>query len=54
MTFKSIEFLFSFYPKFKGERLALFEIKIYIRNLLEKSGSVNLNSRIASGEFKLQ
>lgn len=49
-----MKFLFSFYLKFKGERLALLEIKVYIRNLLERSSSVNLNSRIVSWEFKLQ
>lgn len=40
--------------KFIGERLALLEIKVYIRKLLERSDSINVNSRIASGELKLQ
>lgn len=40
--------------RFIGERLALLEIKVYIRKFLESSDSINVNSRIASGELKLQ
>lgn len=40
--------------RFIGERLALLEIKAYIRKFLESSDSINVNSRITSGELKLQ